>query len=398
MYGLPKWILVEGIPAFFPLFLMLWKNIQEKGRKQVEKGSHQVALWMQWTRRLTQVLIQPVTRLALDFRHKIIRFFDQCHQFFKAMTLRATQMATSPRERLAQVKLWMQEKFSKQKEKLKLQVTQLTDRLQEGMEWIKQVPLTLFSWGQLQFQRWRGPVTSNLAPFRKSLHLSQQAAHQATEWLSKQVSRGFKKCQSHLEPLKKLWRDNLLPLCRKGGRFITRKWKQTKDFFQKKQQRSLLWLENKQSQLQRLTPIHLIETLLSQDWLPNHLKLWLRKWLSHPTIKKGCEAVMKGYLGLARLSLFATSHTLHAISYCAGFSRKCYDRVLPLAQALLVKGGTLIDGGFNLGRRFLLLGVYYMLLYLMMAVMLTALGLRGLGHLLQSCHYSFLKAYVSVKR
>jgi hypothetical protein len=45
IYGLPKWILVEGIPAIFSMSLWMWKKIQHRTQKQIEVANRKVSKW-----------------------------------------------------------------------------------------------------------------------------------------------------------------------------------------------------------------------------------------------------------------------------------------------------------------------------------------------------------------
>lgn len=384
LYGLPKWILVEGLPAVFSLVMMGWNKVQQKAKKSVDHGVLKTQQMFQYFQKLAQVFIQPVVRLAFEFRRAIRRFFDRGSQFFKGINEKIKLGLLIPGKKMAQGMERIQKKFVQMKEKLKQQTAQLADRLQEGIQWIRQAPLTLFSWGQFQFQRLSERGVSKSAPLVKRWRSSQQNAQKATEWVSRQVKRGTHGIKRAFEPATAFYRKHILSNCRKIKMSIHGKWKRARDFFGKKHQQSLNYLEKKQQRLKELSAQHLIHRIMSQMWLPNGLKGWIQKLLSHPFVKGLCETAIRLYALIAGACLLAFSFLLRGMSQGTRLISQLGETVGSYAKILGSQVSVVLNTGGRICRTVVLYGLYYSFLYTFMTLIVLAWGIRSLGTLMNS--------------
>ena len=68
VYGLPKWILVEGIPSIVSMFVWMWKKVQNPVQKQLESRSQKIGEIVGFIQKLGQLLIQPLVHVAVEIR------------------------------------------------------------------------------------------------------------------------------------------------------------------------------------------------------------------------------------------------------------------------------------------------------------------------------------------
>ena len=308
----------KALPAVFSLCMMMWNKVRQKTKKSVDQGVLKTQQMFQYFQKLAQVFIQPVVRLAFEFRRAIRRFFDRGSQFFKGINEKIKLGLLIPGKKIAKGMERIQKKFVQMKEKLKQQTAQLADRLQDGIQWIRQTPLTFLSWGQFQFQRLKSQGATKSAPMVKRWRSSQQNAQKSAEWVSRQVKRGADAIKRTFEPLAVFYRQ-FYPVFRKIRGSIQGKWKRARDFFGQKHQQSLNYLEKKQQRLKELSAQHLIHRIISQMWLPNRLK-GVEKWLSHPLVKEVFEAAVRLYALIAGACLSAFSLLLQGISAVSSHS------------------------------------------------------------------------------
>lgn len=384
LYGLPKWILVEGLPAVFSLCMMMWNKVRQKTKKSVDQGVLKTQQMFQYFQKLAQVFIQPVVRLAFEFRRAIRRFFDRGSQFFKGINEKIKLGLLIPGKKIAKGMERIQKKFVQMKEKLKQQTAQLADRLQDGIQWIRQTPLTFLSWGQLQFQRLKSQGATKSAPMVKRWRSSQQNAQKSAEWVARQVKRGADAIKRTFEPLAVFYRGRLQPVFRKIRGSIQGKWKRARDFFGQKHQQSLNYLENKQQRLKELSAQHLIHRIISQMWLPNRLKGWVQKWLSHPLVKGIFEAAVRLYALIASACLSAFSLLLQGISKGARLISQWAGTMGSYVKILGSQSSVFLNKGGRICRSMVFYALYYSLLYTFMAVIVLAWGIRSLGTLMGS--------------
>lgn len=377
LYGLPKWILVEALPAIFNLCMVMWKKIQENTGKQIEKGTHKVQQMLLTMQKMSLVLIQPIIRLALEFRYKIQRLFNQGLQFFS----RFAESLNLPFKKIASGFERLQKRISQAKEKFSLKAQQLSDRFQEGIQWIKQTPQNILAWGQAQFQRLKELAAAKGSPLAKRIHTSQQLAERAANWISKRCGQGMSAFRRGFEPLAAFCRKQLAPRWEAFKKAFSSKWKQTCDFFGQKQRKSLAFLEEKQKKLKDLTHHHLIDKLLSQRWLPGKLQRWMKSFLATPIAQMIIKRGFQGYAFIAANCLKGSAALLKGLSKGAKIIAKARDSLCRFGRIFNQLASSGIEKVYWGGRKVSKLALYYCFLYLLMAAILSVWGLRSLGTL-----------------
>jgi hypothetical protein len=383
IYGLPKWILVEGVPAIFSMCVWMWKKVQQKSQKPLEAGTRKVVQMIQWMRNVVHVMIQPVVHLALEIRRKIQRLREQTLQFFKEMNEKVKKDIHQPRLRLAQGFKQIQNRLSH----IRTQLTAQAHRLQEGIQWIKQSPQMVWGWGQMQMQNLKELATSWSIQWGKRFQTSQQLAQRATHWVSNQFKHRWDNLKGHFEPLAAFYRQYILPEWQALKEICKGKWQQTRHFFHQKHQRALAFLQNKQEKLKRLSYPYVLDRLLTHAWmkkLPMYFQQWLKQWLSHPIARAIGEKGVKIYCYMARGYLGIVASLLHALSYGAKWIRNTCDFIKTYAKLGKQKVLEIGNRSYNACRKFALYSLYYFLLGLTMAAILLIWTVQYLGHLMKS--------------
>lgn len=371
LYGLPKWIMVEAIPALFAPVIAVWVKVQKKVKETLEKGSQKIGQGLQWTQRVAHVLIQPIVQLFHAFQQQLRRFVNRGFQFFRGVA----QKISVPGKRLANATIGLQKRFEKAME----QATHLASKLQESVQWMKQVPLSLLSWGQLNMQKIRGQTLSKCAPLIQRWRTSRHFAQKATDWASKRMEKGTESLRKMFQPMATFYRNQVQPFLRA----IQNKCKGIQDFFNQKQKRMLATLENKQKRLKQLAAHHLIDSLLSKRWLPNHLKAWLQKWLALPVLQTCCQALVKLYSSVAGVCLSVASFFLQVFSKISTAISKLVGQFFESTRTAGRQVGAVAHYVSKICRAAILNALYYTILYVMMGTILLTWIIRSIGKTVQ---------------
>lgn len=384
LYGLPKWILVEGIPAVFSLLITVWKNIKGKAKERLEKGRHSTVQLVQFTRSIGNVLIQPVVRLYLEFRNSIRRLADRGHHIFKRLQTKARDAFSIPRKKMANGIEGMHKGIVQLKEKVKQKTEQFVNQLQDGIQWIKQAPMNLLSWARGQLQWMKDQAVLKNTPLAQRWRASQQIAQKATEWVSKQFLKGAERIKRNFEPVAALYREQMLPIFKGVKLAIQTKWKQAGDFLHRKHQQAQAFLDKKQAWLKQLSTHDLMQNIMSQTWLPNWLKVRIQKWLAHPLVKALSKGAIKTYAFMVGTLLSTSRLILQALSRIATLLSKMCNQLRYYASIVGTKGSAVLDAMVRICRKALLYILYYGILYIMIAAIALAWGIRSIGKLLNS--------------
>lgn len=313
LYGLPKWLLVEGLPALMNLALWCWNKIQTQVKKKVETGSQKVAQISRYVQRLSKILMQPFVHLALQIRQTIQRFKENIAQKCRHLMASALQLLSRPLERGKEKLLPIRKKLRSIKDRTSERIDKAQEALQQGVQWIKDRPQVLLSWGQLQFQKWTHQVISLSFRWRGRLHASQQFADKSTNWVARQLQRGTRGIIRPFSPLLNFYRRQLLPQWKNFKNHYQRKWNQTKQSFQNRHGRGLAYLQNKQIRVKQLTIDKFLSWILSHAWMKKLPQAWLKKWFSHPVVRLVCKIGLNCYSFLAKILLEVSIYTMKGI-------------------------------------------------------------------------------------
>lgn len=381
LYGVPKWILVEALPAVFNLCIVMWKKVQEKTGKHIENGIQKVQQMFLTMQKMSLVLIQPIIRLVMEFRYKIQRLFNQGLQFFSRFAENLKSRFSMPFKKIAPGFERLQKRISQVKEKFNQKARQLSERLQEGIQWIKQTPQNILAWGQAQFQRLKEQVSVKGTPLGKKIHTSQQLAERAANWISKRCDQGLTAFKRSFEPLAAFFRERISPRWQSFKKVFRGKWKLARDFFGQKQRKALSFVEEKQKKLKDLTHHHLIDKLLSQHWLPGRFQRWMKIFLANQIVQIILKKGIQGYAFAAGNCLKGSAALLEGLAKGATIIAKARDSLRSYGRIFTQIVSNALEKSYWGCRKISKLALYYCFLYLMMAGILSIWGLRSLGTL-----------------
>lgn len=211
LYGLPKWIIVEGLPAILSMYMWVWKKVQQKTKNRFDAGIHKVVQLTQFMQKMAQhVLIQPIIRVILEFRQRILRMRENIHQTFKQIYEKSKKIFNLPGVKVSEGLKRLQIKLAQVRKSLQQQVETVATRVQESFQWIKQSPLLFLGWGQTQIQKFNEQAVSWRNSWKQRIQTSQQMAQRTTNWISKQYKQGLEKFKRTCEPLTSFFASNWL--------------------------------------------------------------------------------------------------------------------------------------------------------------------------------------------
>lgn len=392
LFGLPKWIIVEGVPAIFSMCVWVWKKVQQKTQKRLDKGTQKVAQIVQFMRTIGLVLIQPIVRLALQIRHNIQRMREKSLQFFRQINERVKLTFKKPFIKVTERFKQLQNGLSRVREKISEQTQVMATRLQETVQWMKQSPQLVWGWSQIQFQKMSERVVSWGVKWNKKLQTSQELANRATNWISNRFKNRLDRFKLRFEPLITFYSQQILPQWRQLKEVCKGKWEQARDFFQQKHRQALAFLQKKQEKLRNLSYQHLLDHILSHAWvtkLPAYFQSKLKKWLSHRFVKTVCEIGVKTYSFLARCFLQVLSYLLQRLAQGMEFISKFCSFIHTYARMGCQKAVNAIKIAHQAYHKGVFYTFYYFLLCIIMAMILFMWGVRYLGKVMNSVTPNF---------
>jgi len=313
LYGLPKWILTEGIQVLTVAMTWLANGLKEKAEKPLKIITQKLNLFVFLLQTFTKRLIKPVAELGIQLR-----------QFFQSVAQRAIKSAqlifAAPKKIIQKVLRMSQELVSRvmenfqrgwvnTKEWTKNQALLFNSKVREGLNWLKIAPQVLSGWSSSKLKSLNSIQASWAKKLVSKFQTSSKAAQKCTDWVGKQlgvVGELFKKAgtpfasfyERFIKPLMHLFIKALKSGANKSG-----------DFFNNRKKRLLLFLENCQSKIKAVTPQQALDKLLPSSFLAK-LPLFIRKILIQ--LKEN-----RVTLTLFRLGLQATRFTVVNLSLLA---------------------------------------------------------------------------------
>lgn len=384
IYGLPKWICIEGLPTLFSFSLWLGKKIQDQMEKHIQSGTRKVIQMAQFVQRVMQVMMQPFVHLALQIRQKFRHFQNHSLRLMKKATKRVAQTVHFPRLTLtfAQRVNDMRYFFSKADQKWCKKKEEISLYVQQTGEWIKNSPQLILSWGQFQFQRMIRHTLSLVHPWKNRFEISQKWAQKGSEWISNQVDRCIEMINSPFAFVYRYYKRFLQPNLKKTRGVCKRQWQKIDNFLQRQHQRAFAFLLVQQEKLKRLSSERFLSFLSIHPWmnqLHSVLQNGVKKCLFHPITRKVCESVFKCYSFFVNLLLYAGKIGLHALSFMKSAFIKCWNGLRAIIQSVSNSIKTFLIIALRLFQKGALYALYYFLLFLTMSIILLIWAFQSLG-------------------
>lgn len=384
IYGLPRWVFIEGLPSLFSFSLWMWKKLQNQTEKQIHIGMKKVIQMAQFVQKVVQVMLQPLVHLALQIRQRIRRFRD--HSFHLIKKARAKINLSFPfpslklalNERANDIRHFLsrtQEKWEKKKEKMALQ-------MQQGGQWIKDSPHLISEWAQCQFQRFIRQVISSRCQWKNCFQASDQWAQKGTNWISGYVHTCFKILGQPFVLTYHAYKTHMQPFFQKIKEFGKKNERKLEDFFRRYHRQVYAFLESQQVKLKHLSSERFLSSVAFHPWLKKlHVivQKWLKKCLFHSLTRKICRGGLKCYVSCVNVFLITAKMSLDALSKTQTLSMKCYQWVCFFIQSGSKSALAVLVIGVSWFQKGALHVLYYFLLFLTISFILLVWALESLG-------------------
>ncbi|WP_068466450.1 hypothetical protein [Candidatus Protochlamydia phocaeensis] len=393
VYGIPKWIIMEGLPALMTVCMTVAEKIKQKVKKRAEVVSQKIRQTVQTIQQMVQTLIRPIVRLMLDIRQAFHRMRHTTQAVFKRLTESVKAVIKRPGTKIAE----LAKRLQKGTERIQKWATERTSavvhQFQEALARIKQIPQMGLAWGNVQFEKIADRAKAVGMKWQVKFHTSQSAARAATEWLSKWLGQAGQKAAGILAPIKHFYVNGLKPIWQEASRFVQAGISRSKDFFSRKRQQALHILQQGQERLKGLTFQQVSDWLTPRSsftgWL-GKLQQAIGKLFTHSLIQlflKGifsfCSALLLRFLQLLSFLIKGASKGLQIF-----FEGK--RQLLQLIKKTFQTGKDYVKVGMQIGRKWTKKGTYSFLLFLTMAGIIGLWGIQWLGESLQTLTSNYL--------
>lgn len=325
LYGIPKWLLVEGLPSLLSVTLWAYKKVQQQVGKGVEIGRQKINTVIRYVQRLTRALLKPLVHLALQIQYRTRQLKEFVLRPYRTFVLKAKNaiqflsvkvpraMTQGPRDFAATI----QKRIAAAKVKWTEAKEAVQGKVKQSIEWIKETPLLFLGWGQAQAQRLNEQTQVVVVRWKNHLQPSHRFAMKAANWTTLQLKRSLGQALKPFAYLARAYRKKVSPHWMRLRTTCNAKWSETKQFFQGKHRRALIYIQERQKKLKKISYDHLLQRFFAFSWikdLPLRLQAWLKWLLTHSMIRKVGERGVKLMAGCARVGLNGSEGALLAFS------------------------------------------------------------------------------------
>ncbi|WP_075882851.1 hypothetical protein [Candidatus Protochlamydia sp. W-9] len=402
IYGLPKWILVEGIPALVHTLATFLKKTKQKVQKQVNALKQKIKEVVLVMQQALQKLISPIIHLSLDI--------NQALQLLRLKTI-------------AQVKLWNHQLK-------KIAPKRVLNPLKKKMEHFLTRTYEMIIKGIKKAQNWKLQSVNASQTLLSMLQISKLSAYtfhfvnkQAFAWKEKWYSKyelaqtfaekwlsasenllkmGFQKTAYQFYPIKKIYLQSIKPFWDSLKVSYFKKKQQLLNWTEEHHQKILQYLADQQEQLKNLTFEQVRDYILLHlefNFCPHFLRRNFQRFAKNKFIEFILRSLFRSIAYGIHLSLKGScyfikfiSKGIQVISKGLGILSRIINYIfnfLYKIYALFLRCLILI---LNHGRKYLRKFVYSCLLVFMMISIVTIWGINLLGEQMSSLVKLFPRA------
>lgn len=372
VYHLPKWILVEAIPALISVLTVVGEKIAKRLKREIATLTSHTSRVTHACQAFCDALMKRVVSFVLEMQQSFLKLK------MGAMRLFQFRMNTQIKEKLKELK-------------------NIPLRLKEkGAMWIRNIQVNIqdcvqaaLTWGQTAFLKLQSRFWKQLDEGQEGFKKAFQLADEAIESVFNISSNGLNAFKAKIAPYfppirfcaKQLQRG-----CTALLRGIQKKWEEKRDSFSRKHKRTLVFLESLQEKLKRRPKLldiqEFLQGLIPHAWmkkLPAFVRKMMLRGMSHRSVAVVCHIGLKIALKIAERSVKGVLYTLQFTGRSVAFvHNKLFQGgslLLRLVHPLfkwVQKGWEItLRGGYYL--------LYYICLFLVMLVILLGLILRYLS-------------------
>jgi hypothetical protein len=210
IYGLPKWIVVEAIPAIF-LMMTIGFNKTKRAVKKPADFLFQKALEVaQFMKEITQRLISPFIHMANGIRNSFRKMHQSVSFFMQKILKRTKDNLDSYKTKLKGGRVNLRSRLAQILKKTSHASQKFRKALLESSQWLQQ-SLSLINLGKGVIQKFNRQKSSWVLAYKNKSQLSQERAKRATLWLNEQLKVGGDKLLQFFKPLTSFYQKQLLP-------------------------------------------------------------------------------------------------------------------------------------------------------------------------------------------
>jgi hypothetical protein len=373
IYGLPRWVVLEGIATFSSLFL--W--IGQKVHKPIDRVQQRIVHLFEFVKEASQALIRPVVLLTLEIRQQIRRMDYSIRPFVQRVRKKLREEVNRFRFECQKGMKRVTRTLTQVKERIVYQLQKVSEKFQQGIQTIKQAPLLFLGWRQGLWQRLNERTVSVGQSWNKRFQISQQLSLRGTEWVVQHMRRLQMSFMSTLKSVVSFYQQHLQPQWLQLKVHGKEKWKQTRDFFRQKHQKMQVFLEKQQEKIKQLSHGQWIDHLLARyRWMHHHA--WFKRWLTHPLIRTIGEALMRVYF-------FLTIHPLRLLMQLGERMSHCFRYISEYLTHLKISCRSVgrqvqnhIQQLLTASRRVAWRSLYYFLVFITMFGIVLIWGIQSL--------------------
>lgn len=385
LYGVPKWIVIEGVPFLFSLFVLGAKKLGEP----VQAAAKKTMFFMQYMKEVARnVFVRPVVSVIEAIQRQVRRYVSRAAAFAREVlsqgVTKGAQLFRVPYGKVSEWGRSVYQEVNRWKEIGTKKVGEVISIVQEG---VKQAPQQFLGWGQGQLKRMKEFALTRIDPWRGHFASSQQFATRGTDWVFRQFSfAGEKYRKNILEPLSAMYSKYIGLRYRKWEESLIKGWNRSFAFLEKKKGQMLAFLERRKKRLRELSA-RKWSLNLRLDYFPSFLQRWCRWCLNHPFVTGVIAGVVRVYSFVEQAVLsvgyFLMAGLSRIVAIVAALSETCRDFI----HKAIDKIGQALIAGRKAIHKGALCGVYYFLLSCVMVGILFVLG----GRLLSKTMHSVVK-------
>lgn len=404
LYRIPKWVLVEAIPAVYLMLIEITKKSWGKIHKFTHAKIQKLILVAQLVKKFTQFLLQPFVHLVLKIRKEFDMARERVKKFIQR---RITQVKAKVRAMIEAPFLKLKKKINdaqqhiaKQKERLSKSIEEMTFRIKNGIQKIKSsiqnikdLPESFMSWIKIQIQSFNDRINSIGMQWGSRFHTAREIAENATNWVVGRLSKTLNKVKSYFSPLGDIYHQYVHPVWVKFSHQFQMKVKKVMDFFQKRHRRALAFLLKQQKKVRdrKNSSMEWIQNVLAHPLvkkLPLFFQNWLKGILNSSKVQsvyrisiKFHAFVLRSFLSLSEMSLRMVAKGANLIHLSGehlnkglSYAQEKASRLFIFAEKFLVKCLKYI--------------LYYTLLFATICLILSVWSIRWLSNYLDSIVFS----------
>lgn len=392
LFGIPKWIIVQGLPAMMTICTVAAEKVKKKIKKRADAVKQKIAQVVLAIQQTLQRKLTPIIRLGLEIYHAFHRMRQSAATFtahlknrakaFIRVDLKIKQLARNAKEKVKGLFTRIQERKTEIQEKIVLQLQPALHLMRTCQQWMAQLP----QWGSLQMGKITGAVRLLKGKWKGKFDVSQKAAEKSMEWLTKHKEQVVWLLNAAMHPLRKYYQGRLKPALAIAYAYFQKKQKKGRDAFNQKREQLLQFLHAGQEKMKKANFQH------ASDWVikvsqfsrfPFFVQWTLRKLIGNRVVLFLFRNGFKLFSNGVRYYLLGLSYIIVNFSKVNHFISKGWKWLTGSVGTFFQQSIKILTIGLHAFEWGLKKGLYWVLLFCIMLGIVFAWGMQFLGELTQ---------------